>query len=62
MNLLLWSRSGQMVIASWVNKNFTILLSVDGTFYKNFSEEAEWELVLWDRLGRPVLLKLSMTT
>ena len=30
-----------MVIASWVNKNFTILLSVDGTFYKNFSEEAE---------------------
>ena len=52
MNLLLWSRSGQMVMASWVNKNFTILLSVNGAFYKNFSEEAEWELVLWEMQDR----------
>ena len=52
MNLLLWSRSGQMVMASWLNKNFTILLSVNGAFYKNFSEEAEWELVLWEMQDR----------
>ena len=52
MNLLLWSGSGQMVMVSWVKKNFTILLSVDGAFYKNFSEEAEWELVLWEMQDR----------
>ena len=39
-------------MVSWVKKNFTILLSVDGAFYKNFSEEAEWELVLWEMQDR----------
>ena len=41
-----------MVMASWVNKNLTILLSVDGAFWKNFSEETEWELVIWEMQDR----------